>query len=91
MTGAKIMTMLRRFRGTAIGSAVVLLMSFCAYRLHFNLAGAASLEIVIVLFITLRFGFWQATATSLAAAMACLAYFFAPPILSFTSPILTIG
>jgi two-component system, OmpR family, sensor histidine kinase KdpD len=74
--------MLRRFRGAAIGSAVVLLVSFCAYRLHFNLAAAASLDIGIVLFITLRFGFWQATATSL-AAMACLAYFFAPPIFSF--------
>jgi two-component system, OmpR family, sensor histidine kinase KdpD len=82
MTGAKVRTRLRRFRGAAIGSAVVLLVSFCAYRLHFNLAAAASLDIGIVLFITLRFGFWQATATSL-AAMACLAYFFAPPILSF--------
>jgi two-component system, OmpR family, sensor histidine kinase KdpD len=37
---------------------------------------------VIVLLITLWFGFWQATATSF-AAVACLAYFFAPPILSF--------
>jgi two-component system sensor histidine kinase KdpD len=82
MINAKVGTMFRPFRGVAIGSAVVLLVSFCAYRLHFNLSAAASLDILIVLFITLWFGFWQATATSF-AAVACLAYFFAPPILSF--------
>jgi two-component system, OmpR family, sensor histidine kinase KdpD len=82
MISAKVGTILRPFRGAAIGSAVVLLVSFCAYRLHFNLSAAASLDILIVLFITLWFGFWQAIATSF-AAVACLAYFFAPPILSF--------
>jgi two-component system, OmpR family, sensor histidine kinase KdpD len=82
MTSAKVSALLRPFRGAAIGSAVVLLVSFCAYRLHFNLSAAASLDILIVLFVTLWFGFWQATATSF-AAVACLAYFFAPPILSF--------
>jgi two-component system, OmpR family, sensor histidine kinase KdpD len=82
MTSAKVSTMLRPFRGAALGSGVVLLVSFCTYRLHFNLSAAASLDILIVFFITLWFGFWQATATSF-AAVACLAYFFAPPILSF--------
>jgi two-component system, OmpR family, sensor histidine kinase KdpD len=82
MINAKVGTILRPFRGAAIGSGVVLLVSFCAYRLHFNLSAAASLDILIVLFITLWFGFLQATATSF-AAVACLAYFFAPPILSF--------
>jgi two-component system, OmpR family, sensor histidine kinase KdpD len=82
MVSPKLGKMLRRFRGAAIGSAVVVLVSICGYRLHFNLASAASLDIVIVLVITLWFGFWQATATSF-AAVACLAYFFAPPILSF--------
>lgn len=82
MTSAKVSAVLRPFRGAAIGSAVVLLVSFSAYHLHFNLSAAASLDILIVLFITLWFGFWQATATSF-AAVACLAYFFAPPILSF--------
>jgi two-component system, OmpR family, sensor histidine kinase KdpD len=82
MTSAKVSTMLRPFRGAALGSCVALLASFCAYRLHFNLSAAASLDILIVFFITLWFGFWQATATSF-AAVACLAYFFAPPILSF--------
>jgi two-component system sensor histidine kinase KdpD len=82
MTNVKVAALLRRFRGAAIGSAVVLLVSFCAYHLHFNLSAAASLDILIILFITLWFGFWQATATSF-AAVACLAYFFAPPILSF--------
>jgi two-component system sensor histidine kinase KdpD len=82
MTSARVSAVLRPFRGAAIGSAVVLLVSFSAYHLHFNLSAAASLDILIVLFITLWFGFWQATATSF-AAVACLAYFFAPPILSF--------
>jgi two-component system, OmpR family, sensor histidine kinase KdpD len=82
MTGAKLGAVFRHFRGGAIGSVVAVLVSFCAYLLHFNLSAAASLDIVIVLFITLWFGFWQATVTSL-AAVACLAYFFAPPILSF--------
>jgi len=82
MTSAKVSAALRPFRGAAIGSAVVLLVSFCTYHLHFNLSAAASLDILIILFITLWFGFWQATATSF-AAVACLAYFFAPPILSF--------
>jgi two-component system sensor histidine kinase KdpD len=82
MTSAKVSAVLRPFRGAAIGSALVLLVSFSAYHLHFNLSAAASLDILIVLFITLWFGFWQATATSF-AAVACLAYFFAPPILSF--------
>jgi two-component system, OmpR family, sensor histidine kinase KdpD len=82
MTSAKVSAVLRPFRGAAIGSALVLLVSFSAYHLLFNLSAAASLDILIVLFITLWFGFWQATAT-LFAAVACLAYFFAPPILSF--------
>jgi two-component system sensor histidine kinase KdpD len=82
MTGAKVSAVLRPFRGAAIGSAVVVLVSFSAYHLHFNLSAAASLDILIVLFVTLWFGFWQATATSF-AAVACLVYFFAPPILSF--------
>ena len=82
MTSAKVSAVLRPFRGAAIGSALVLLVSFSAYHLHFNLSAAASLDVLIVLFITLWFGFWQASATSL-AAVACLAYFFAPPTLSF--------
>jgi two-component system, OmpR family, sensor histidine kinase KdpD len=82
MTSAKVNAVIRPFRGAASGSAVVLLVSFVAYHLHFNLPAAASLDILIVLFVTLWFGFWQATATSF-AAVACLAYFFAPPILSF--------
>jgi two-component system, OmpR family, sensor histidine kinase KdpD len=82
MTSAKVRAVLRAFRGAAIGSAVVLFVSFCAYHLHFNLSAAASLDTLVVFFITLWFGFWQATATSF-AAVACLAYFFAPPILSF--------
>jgi hypothetical protein len=70
MTSVKVTAVLRSFRGVAIGSAVVLFVSFCTYHLHFNLSAAASLDILIILFITLWFGFWQATATSF-AAVAC--------------------
>src|ERR1700733_3501947 len=78
MTSAKVTAVLRPFRGAATGSAVVLLVTFCAYHLHFNLSAAASLDMVITLFITLWFGFWQATATSF-VAVACFGYFFSPP------------
>jgi K+-sensing histidine kinase KdpD len=82
VTSAQVSAVLRPFPGAAIGSVVVLLVSFCAYHQHFNLSAAASLDILIVLLVALWFGFWQATATSF-AAVACLGYFFAPPILSF--------
>lgn len=82
MTSAKLKKVLRPLLGALVGIVVVLLVSCCAFRLHFNLASAASLDILIVVFVTLWFGFWQATATSF-AAVACQAYFFAPPILSF--------
>jgi PAS domain S-box-containing protein len=82
MTDARVKSALRSLFGAVVGFVVVLLVNYCSFRLHFNLASAASVDIVIVLLITLWFGFWQATATSI-AAVACLAYFFAPPILSF--------
>lgn len=82
MTDGNVRTVLRLLLGALAGIVVVLFVSCCAFRLHFNLASAASLDILIVLFVTLWFGFWQATATSF-AAVACLAFFFAPPILSF--------
>ncbi|HXX76723.1 MAG TPA: ATP-binding protein [Nitrospiraceae bacterium] len=68
--------------GALAGSAAALLVSFCGFRLHFNLSTAGFIDLLIVVLTALRFGFWAATGSSL-AAIACLDYFFAPPILSF--------
>ena len=64
------------------GSAVVLLASYCAFRLHFNLPTAGFLDLLIIVLAAQQFGFVEATGCSL-VAIACLAYFFAPPIYSF--------
>jgi two-component system sensor histidine kinase KdpD len=50
--------------------------------LHFNLSTAGSIDLLVVVLTALRFGFWEATGSSL-AGIACLDYFFAPPIHSF--------
>jgi hypothetical protein len=56
MTSTKIKASAPRpFRGAAIRSAPVLLVSFSAYHLHINLSAAASLDVLIVLFIALWF------------------------------------
>jgi two-component system, OmpR family, sensor histidine kinase KdpD len=60
----------------------VLVASYCAFRSHFNLPTAGFIDLLIVVLTALKFGFWEATGSSF-AAVACLAYFFAPPIYSF--------
>ena len=71
----------RLIQGAAVGSALVVLVSYCAFRLHFNLSAAGSLDLLIVVSIALKSGFWEATGSSI-VAFACLDYFFAPPIWS---------
>jgi two-component system, OmpR family, sensor histidine kinase KdpD len=68
--------------GALVGSALVLSASYCAFWLHFNLPTAGFIHLLIVVLAALRFGFWEATGCSF-VAVACLAYFFAPPIYSF--------
>lgn len=63
-------------------SAVAILASYCAFRLHFNLPTAGFIELLIVVLSALNFGFWEATSCSV-VAVGCLDYFFAPPIHSF--------
>lgn len=82
MTNAKSERMTRLLGGACAGTAAVLLLSYCGFRLHFNLSTADSIDLLIVVIVALKFGFWEATASSL-VAVASLAYFFAPPILSF--------
>jgi two-component system, OmpR family, sensor histidine kinase KdpD len=65
-----------------LGSAIALLASYCGFRLHFNLPTAGFIDLLIVVLTALKFGFWEATGCSF-VAVACLDYFFAPPIYSF--------
>src|SRR5580700_11218092 len=75
-------TMLRLVAGVVGGPAAALLISYCAFRLHFNLSTAGSIDLLVVVLTALRFGFWEATGSSL-VAIACLDYFFTLPIFSF--------
>ena len=68
--------------GAVVGPSLALLASYGAFRLHFNLSTAGFVELLIVVLIAVNFGFWEATCSSL-AGIACLDYFFAPPIHSF--------
>jgi len=60
------------------GSALVLLLNYCAFRLHLNFSAASSISLLVVVLTALRLGFWLATGTSLVAAI-CLVYFFDAP------------
>lgn len=73
---------LRLVAGAVAGPSAALLLCYCAFRLHFNLSTAGSIDRLVVVLTALRFGFWEATGSSL-AGIACLDYFFAPPIHSF--------
>src|ERR1700689_3767018 len=61
--------------GLVAGPAAALFLSYCGFRLHFNLSIAGSIDLLIVVLTALRFGFWEATGSSV-AAIACLDYFF---------------
>ena len=64
------------------GPAVSLLLNYCAFQLHFNLSTASSISLLVIVLTALKFGFWEATGSSL-VAVACLDYFFTSPLLSF--------
>jgi two-component system, OmpR family, sensor histidine kinase KdpD len=64
------------------GSALVLLLNYCAFRLHLNLSAASSSSLLVIVLASLRFGFWPATGASV-VAVVCLDYFFTAPVLTF--------
>jgi two-component system sensor histidine kinase KdpD len=70
------------FLRIAAGSAAALLLTFIAFRLHFNLSSATSLHLFLVVSIALRWGFIEASAISL-VSVACLDYFFTEPLFEF--------
>jgi two-component system, OmpR family, sensor histidine kinase KdpD len=65
-----------------VGIAAVALLTTIAYSLHFEISSAGFLYLLIVLVVAMVGGFWQATATSIAATL-CLNYFFVTPTFSF--------
>src|ERR1700679_1630673 len=65
-----------------IGSAAALLLTLCAYRLHFNLSSATSIHLFLVVVIALRWGFIEASIVSL-LSVACLDFFFTEPLFAF--------
>jgi two-component system sensor histidine kinase KdpD len=64
------------------GLAAVALVTLIGFRLHMNLSTSGSLYFLVVVLVSVNWGFWEATVTSL-IAVNCLNYFFVPPVLSF--------
>jgi two-component system sensor histidine kinase KdpD len=76
----------RRIRGVAgriaAGAAGSLLITCVAYRFHFNLSAATSVQLFLVTAIALRWGFLEAGIVSL-FSVACLDFFFTEPLFRF--------
>jgi len=70
---------------TVAGIGLVLLATWLAYQLHLNLAAAALIQLLAVLAIALKAGFWPATIVSI-VANGCLNYFFIPPLFTLYVP-----
>ena len=70
------------WRGYPAGVGAIALVTFCAFRLHLNLSTSGSLYFLIVVMVSVIWGFWEASVTSL-IAVNCLYYFFVPPELTW--------
>lgn len=68
--------------GSLAGLLTVALVTLCALRLHLNLSTSGSLYFLIVVIVSVVWGFWEATVTSLVAVNA-LNYFFVSPVLTW--------
>ncbi len=66
----------------AAGAAGSLLITCVAYRFHFNLSSATSVQLFLVTAIAFRWGFLEAGIVSL-FSVACLDYFFTEPLFRF--------
>jgi two-component system, OmpR family, sensor histidine kinase KdpD len=66
----------------AVGIAAALLITWVAYRFHFNLSSATSIHLFLITAIALRWGFLEASIVSL-LSVACLDYFFTQPLFRF--------
>jgi two-component system sensor histidine kinase KdpD len=66
----------------AAGILAALLITWVAYRFHFNLSSATSIHLFLITAIALRWGFLEASIVSL-LSVACLDYFFTQPLFKF--------
>jgi two-component system sensor histidine kinase KdpD len=73
---------IRVLPGCLAGLAAVALVTFCGFRLHLNLSTSGSLYFLIVVMVSVVWGFWEASVTSL-IAVNCLNYFFVAPVLTW--------
>jgi two-component system sensor histidine kinase KdpD len=71
------------WRGCLAGLVAVALVTFIAFRLHLNLSTSGSLYFLIVVMVSIVWGFWEASVTSL-IAVSCLNFFFVPPVFTWT-------
>lgn len=70
-------------RGSLAGLAAVALVTLIGLRLHLNLSTCGSLYFLIVVMISVVWGFLEASVTSV-IAVNCLNYFFVPPVFTWT-------
>jgi two-component system sensor histidine kinase KdpD len=66
----------------AVSCAALAILTAIAFSLHFPIAAAGFMYLLVVVLAALRYGIWQATCISL-IAVGCLNFFFIPPIFSF--------
>jgi len=66
----------------AVGITAALLITWVAYRFHFNLSSATSIHLFLITAIALRWGFLEASIVSL-LSVACLDFFFTQPLFRF--------
>ena len=71
----------RRVVRFVVSFAVVPAVTWLAFQAHLNLTATSLLQLLAVLAIALRTGFWPAAAASIFANL-CLNYFFVPPLFS---------
>ncbi len=81
--GPALRTPLQRLRHAVFGLLLVGLTAGGAFLLRLNLSGAGSVELLLVVLVALRLGYFQATVVSIGAVFA-LNYLFTPPIFKFT-------
>src|ERR1039457_2764276 len=70
-------------RGCLAGLSAVALVTFFALRLNLNLSASGSLYFLIVVMVSVIWGFWEGSVTSL-IAVNCLNCFFVPPVFTWT-------
>jgi two-component system sensor histidine kinase KdpD len=83
VTGLKqLPRILRTLAQCLVTSVILALLTYFGFVLHINLLTIGLLYLLIVVAVASLFGFWRASLISL-LAVACLDYFFLPPIFHF--------